>query len=63
MPAAAISPIDWVIWPEPPKVQADPALYDALYHSAAVTGLNTSAMIEAGIPGKPQCVYGVCSAN
>ncbi len=41
------------IWPEPPKVQADPALYDALYYSAAVTGLNTSAMIEAGILGKP----------
>ena len=33
--------------------QADPALYDALYYSAAVTGLNTSAMIEAGILGKP----------
>jgi len=41
------------IWREPAKVQADPALYDALYHSAAVAGLNTSAMIEAGILGKP----------
>ncbi|MSO84127.1 MAG: hypothetical protein EXQ53_12675 [Acidobacteria bacterium] len=41
------------VWPEPPKVQADPALYDALYYSVAVTGLNTSAMIEAGILGKP----------
>jgi hypothetical protein len=41
------------IWPEPPKVQADPALYDALHYSAAVAGLNTSAMIEAGILGKP----------
>ena len=41
------------VWPEPAKVQADPALYDALFYSAAVTGLNTSAMIEAGILGKP----------
>ena len=41
------------VWAESPKVQADPALYDALYYSAAVTGLNTSAMIEAGILGKP----------
>ena len=41
------------VWPEPAKVQADPALYDALYYSAAVAGLNTSAMIEAGILGKP----------
>jgi hypothetical protein len=36
-----------------PKVQADPALYDSLYHSAGAVGLNTSAMIEAGILGKP----------
>ena len=36
-----------------PKVQADPALYDSLHHAAAVVGLNTSAMIEAGIVGKP----------
>ena len=40
------------VWKEPPKVQADPALYDSLYHCAAVAGLNTSAMIEAGILGK-----------
>jgi hypothetical protein len=40
------------VWAEPPKVQADPALYDSLYHAAAVVGLNTSAMIEAGILGK-----------
>ena len=40
------------VWSEPPKVQADPALYDSLYHAAAVVGLNTSAMIEAGILGK-----------
>ncbi len=40
------------VWREPPKMQADPGLYDSLYHSAAVAGLNTSAMIEAGILGK-----------
>jgi hypothetical protein len=40
------------VWAEPPKVQADPALYDSLFHCAAVAGLNTSAMIEAGILGK-----------
>jgi hypothetical protein len=40
------------IWNEAPKVQADPALYDSLHHAAAVVGLNTSAMIEAGILGK-----------
>lgn len=40
------------VWSEHPKVQADPALYDSLYHAAAVAGLNTSAMIEAGILGK-----------
>jgi hypothetical protein len=41
------------IWQEPPKVQADPGLFDSLFHAAAVVGLNTSAMIEAGILGKP----------
>jgi hypothetical protein len=33
-------------------VQADPALYDSLHYAASVVGLNTSAMIEAGILGK-----------
>jgi hypothetical protein len=41
------------VWREEPKMQADPTLYDSLYHAAAVVGLNTSAMIEAGILGKP----------
>jgi hypothetical protein len=35
------------------KLNADQSLYDALYHSDAVIGLNTSAQIEAGILGKP----------
>jgi hypothetical protein len=34
-------------------LNADQSLYDALYHSVAVVGLNTSAQIEAGILGKP----------
>lgn len=41
------------VWREPTKVQADPALFDSLSHAAAVVGLNTSAMIEAAIVGKP----------
>jgi hypothetical protein len=40
------------VWRQPPKIQADPALYDSLFHCGAVAGLNTSAMIEAGILGK-----------
>jgi hypothetical protein len=36
-----------------PKVNADQGLYDALHHAAAAVGLNTSAMIEASILGKP----------
>jgi hypothetical protein len=40
------------VWNEPPKIQADPSLYDSLFHCAAVIGLNTSAMIEAGILGR-----------
>jgi hypothetical protein len=49
------------VWSSPPKVQADPALYDSLYHAAAVAGLNTSAMIEAGILGK--AVYTIETAE
>jgi hypothetical protein len=29
--------------------------FDSLYHCAAVVGINTSAMIEAGIVGRPVC--------
>jgi hypothetical protein len=32
---------------------ADQVLYDTLFHSAAVVGLNTSAEIEAAIVGRP----------
>ena len=41
------------IWSERTRMQGDPALYDSLFHATAVVGLNTSAMIEAGILGKP----------
>jgi hypothetical protein len=33
-------------------MNADQGLFDSLYHSAAVVGLNTSAMIEAAIVGR-----------
>jgi hypothetical protein len=36
-------------------LNADQLLYDVLFHSAAVVGLNTSAQIEAGIVGTPVC--------
>ena len=41
------------LWSEKETMNADQGLYDSLHHSAAVVGLNTSAMIEAGILGKP----------
>lgn len=34
-------------------MNADQGLYDSIFHSAAVVGLNTSALIEAGILGRP----------
>ena len=44
---------DVAIWSHKSTVQADQGLYDSLHHSAAVVGLNTSAMIEAAIVGRP----------
>jgi hypothetical protein len=41
------------LWTEKETMNADQGLYDSLHHAAAVVGLNTSAMIEAGILGKP----------
>ena len=41
------------VWRDPDKANADPWLYDSLYHAAAAVGLNTSAMIQAGVLGKP----------
>jgi hypothetical protein len=45
-PRAGYNPID-------PANRAD--FFDTLYHSAAVVGINTSAMIEAAIVGRPVC--------
>lgn len=45
------------IWPRDPAARVDDRskadLFDSLYHSAAVVGINTSALIEAGIVGRP----------
>ena len=45
-----------VIWPpagEPPVDEVSRAgFYDSMFHSAAVVGINTSALIEAGIVGR-----------
>ena len=42
-----------VRWSDHQTMNADQGLYDSLFHSNAVVGLNTSAMLEAGILGKP----------
>ena len=41
------------LWSHRSTMNADQGLYDSLHHADAVVGLNTSAMIEAGILGKP----------
>jgi hypothetical protein len=45
-PARGYNPID-------PDNRAD--FFDSIYHCAAVVGINTSAMIEAAIVGRPVC--------
>ena len=50
--------VDRSAWPQvaltmPKQMNADRLLYDTLFHSAAVVGLNTSAQIEAALLGKP----------
>jgi hypothetical protein len=48
---------DVVVWPTEGRQVADAEtkadFYDSIAHSAAVVGINTSAMIEAGIVGRP----------
>jgi hypothetical protein len=44
---------DVAIWSHKTEMNADQGLYDSLHHCAAVVGLNTSAMIEAAIVGRP----------
>jgi hypothetical protein len=45
------------VWPRGGEVpisdQAKDVYFDSIFHSSAVVGLNTSAMIEAGIIGRP----------
>jgi hypothetical protein len=41
------------IWRQPSGMNSDQGLYDSLHHSAALVGLNTSAMLEASIVGRP----------
>lgn len=41
------------VWAGKETMNADQGLYDSLHHASAVVGLNTSAMIEAVIVGKP----------
>lgn len=50
--------VDLRAWPHvaltmPKQMNADRLLYDTLYHSVGVVGLNTSAQIEAALLGKP----------
>jgi hypothetical protein len=48
---------DLGIWPRaganPVDVDARADYYDSMFHSAAVVGINTSALIESGIVGRP----------
>jgi hypothetical protein len=50
---ADVSAMPHVAITMPKQMNADRLLYDTLYHSAAVVGLNTSAQIEAALLGKP----------
>ena len=47
------------IWPRaganPVDAAARADYFDSMYHSAAVVGVNTSALIESGIVGRPVC--------
>jgi hypothetical protein len=43
------------IWRLPTSMNADQGLLDSLHHSAALVGLNTSAMLEASIAETPVC--------
>ena len=47
------------IWPRaganPVDTEARREYFDSMYHSVAVVGVNTSALIESGIVGRPVC--------
>jgi hypothetical protein len=52
--AADLSDLPGVaVWSQKSSMNADQRLFDSLFHAAAVIGLNTSAMIEAAIVGRP----------
>jgi hypothetical protein len=46
-----------VVWPAEPRLPTDLGskadYFDSIYHSAGVVGLNTTAMIEGGLIGRP----------
>ena len=46
-----------VVWPREPPLPTDRSskadYFDSLHHSAAVVGLNSTAMLEAGLVGRP----------
>jgi hypothetical protein len=52
--AAGLGPV--AVWPRagagPVDAGSKAAFYDSIYHSAAVVGMNTSALIEAAIVGR-----------
>jgi hypothetical protein len=48
-----VSPLPRVAVAMPQGINADQTLFDTVWHSAAVVGLNTSAELEAGIVGRP----------
>jgi hypothetical protein len=41
------------VWSKRSTMRGDRGLFDSLFHATAVVGLNTSAMIEAAIVGRP----------
>jgi hypothetical protein len=49
------------VWSRKSTMNADQGLFDSLFHSAAVVGLNTRAMIEAAIVGRP--VYTIAASE
>ena len=52
-PWRSFSPPPGVAVAFPLALNADQTLFDTVFHSAAVVGLNTSAELEAGIVGRP----------
>ena len=60
--AADVSDLPGVaVWAQRSSLNADRGLYDSLTHATAVVGLNTSAMIEAAIVGRP--VYTIAASE